>query len=295
MLLPTNAQHNPINPGTIKSFSIYRYRNVFKRWFLYSFLTTRCVTSNAAAAALNICILAGSTRIDGPPRPILTDRVTTCISSALENRNKSANSSTSKSSSLLSSTTNHQISILKAKDLPLLEKPHFAYSKSQLPDNLNRIHQNLCDADAYVIITPEYNHSPCPGLMNIMNHFGSSVFSFKPSGIVSYSAGQWGGTRAAHSLRPFLSELGCLPVSAMVHIPHASKVLNEKGEIITTSSHRNDEENDAVQEDWNKYVDRMITQLEFWAEAAKYQRNVEDPMKKSPPFIRQPSDRNTPL
>lgn len=34
---------------------------------------------------------------------------------------------------------------------------------------------------------------------------GSSIFSLKPSAIVSYSAGQWGGTRAAMALRPILS------------------------------------------------------------------------------------------
>jgi chromate reductase len=34
--------------------------------------------------------------------------------------------------------------------------------------------------------------------------------------IVTYSGGQWGGTRAAVALRSTLSELGCLPVSAMM-------------------------------------------------------------------------------
>ena len=38
-----------------------------------------------------------------------------------------------------------------------------------------------------------------------------------------YFQGQWGGTRAAAGLRPVLSELGCLPVSAMVHVPSAHR------------------------------------------------------------------------
>jgi hypothetical protein len=46
----------------------------------------------------------------------------------------------------------------------------------------------------------------------------------KPSLIVTYSAGQWGGARAAVAMRPFLSELGCLPGSAMVHVPEAHTV-----------------------------------------------------------------------
>ena len=106
-------------------------------------------------------------------------------------------------------------------DLPLLFRPQFAYGKGRAPGVLDDIAARLRAADAYVMCTPEYNHAPSPALLNLLNHFGSSVFSFKPSAIVSYSAGQWGGTRAAHALRPTLSELGCLPVSAMIHVPHA--------------------------------------------------------------------------
>ncbi|MGY0565753.1 MAG: NADPH-dependent FMN reductase, partial [Paraglaciecola chathamensis] len=59
--------------------------------------------------------------------------------------------------------------------------------------------------------------------------FGSSLFSYKPSAIVTYSAGQWGGMRAAVGMRTFLSELGCLPVSAMIHVPKAQDVFTEDG------------------------------------------------------------------
>lgn len=238
--------------------------------------------------ALNICIIAGSTRTNGPPRPILSDRVTAFIQSSIANRD-----------------AGHEISILKAKDniilpnedgddpnnpeistMPLLERPHFTYPESQMPDHLKKMHETLAKADAYIAITPEYNHSPCPGLMNLMNHFGSSTFGFKPSAIVSYSAGQWGGTRAAHSLRPFLSELGCLPVSAMVHIPNAANVLKDDGQLISMDI---DE-----QERWSGYVDRLVSQVEWWGEAARSQRNVMDPYSASPAFRASPSQRNAP-
>lgn len=238
--------------------------------------------------ALNICIIAGSTRTNGPPRPILSDRVTAFIQSSIANRD-----------------AGHEISILKAKDniilpnedgddpnnpetstMPLLERPHFTYPPSQMPDHLKKMHETLAKADAYIAITPEYNHSPCPGLMNLMNHFGSSTFGFKPSAIVSYSAGQWGGTRAAHSLRPFLSELGCLPVSAMVHIPNAANVLKDDGQLISMDI---DE-----QERWSGYVDRLASQVEWWGEAARSQRNVLDPYSASPAFRASPSQRNAP-
>jgi NAD(P)H-dependent FMN reductase len=93
----------------------------------------------------------------------------------------------------------------------MMEKPEFCYRRKDVPEKLEQFKQIFVEADAYVCITPEYNHAPSPGLLNVLNHFGSSVFSFKPSAIVSYSGGQWGGTRAAIALRPILSELGALP------------------------------------------------------------------------------------
>ena len=85
-----------------------------------------------------------------------------------------------------------------------------------------------------MLVPQEYNHAPAPALLETLNHFGSSNFAFKPSCIVTYSAGQWGGTRAAVGLRAVLSELGCLPVSAMIHIPHAAKVFAPDGSLTDT-------------------------------------------------------------
>ncbi len=55
------------------------------------------------------------------------------------------------------------------------------------------VHKRLKSADAYVMCTPEYSLAPSAALFNLLSHFGSSVFGFKPSAIASYSAGQWGG------------------------------------------------------------------------------------------------------
>ncbi len=69
------------------------------------------------------------------------------------------------------------------KDLPLMEKLNFAYPKGEAPARMCEIHSILEDADCYICIMPEYNHSLLPALLNILNHVGSSMFSFKPSPI----------------------------------------------------------------------------------------------------------------
>lgn len=154
-------------------------------------LVVSCRYLASSASALNVAVLTGTTRQSGPPRPVLGPRAKDFIVDGLERRG-------------------HTVTVFDPRelDLPLLDKPEFAYSRTQVPAQLKEMQEALAAAHAYVAITPEYNHAPSPALVNMINHFGSSTFSFKPSAIVSYSAGQWGGTRAAIALRPILSELG---------------------------------------------------------------------------------------
>ena len=224
--------------------------------------------SFSSAEALKVAVITGTTRTSGPPRPIVGPRVAAFVSGALERRG-------------------NDVTVVDPRevDFGLLEKPHFAYAKSQVPEgSMRELYDIFQEADMYVAVTPEYNHAPSPGLLNILNHYGSSTFGFKPSAIVSYSQGQWGGARAAQALRPILSELGCIPVSAMVHIPAAQDVFDEDGSVA----------DDSETDRWNSYVDRCFSQLEWWATAAKEHRSKVDPYEQSPAFQTSPSQRNAP-
>ncbi|KAL7500484.1 hypothetical protein ACHAWT_010453 [Skeletonema menzelii] len=223
---------------------------------------------SSVASGLNIALISGSTRTTGPPT-VLGPRVNSFIQTTLEERG-------------------HTITHIDPKQFTLLQKPVFGYAPGKAPQELQECQSILQQADAYVCVTPEYNHSPSPALMNVLNHFGSSTFSFKPSAIVTYSAGQWGGTRAGVALRTTLSELGCLPVSAMIHIPKAQEVLNRDGSIAVTSDGNDDVER------WEKYCSRTFSQLEWWAVAACNHREVVDPFDESPVFGKAPSQRNAP-
>lgn len=166
-------------------------------------------------------------------------------------------------------------------NLTAVFKPHFAYAAGRAPDALQSLAEKISAADCFVMVSPEYNHAMSPALANLLNHFGSSLFSFKPSAIVTYSAGQWGGTRAAVNMRTFLSELGCLPVSAMVHVPHAQDVFDEQGQFAP----------DVDAERWAGYLGRTFEQLRWWSEAAARQKDVEPVTK---PFNKNPSQRDAP-
>ena len=50
--------------------------------------------------------------------------------------------------------------------------------------------------DGYVPITPEYNHTVSGSMKNTLDYYLEEYF-FKPSAIVSYSIGSFGGINAA--------------------------------------------------------------------------------------------------
>jgi NAD(P)H-dependent FMN reductase len=193
------------------------------------------------------------------------------------------------------------VSHINPAEFPLLEKPHFAYAQNKAPPNMQKIHTQLLNADCYVCVTPEYNHSPSPALLNTLNHFGSSTFSFKPSAIVTYSAGQWGGVRAAVALRATLGEVGCLPVSAMIHIPRAQDVLDMDGRVISQQQQKvsgdpkEESDDEESRRRWQTYCGRCFSQLEWWADATIRQRAILDPFtNESPIFVTSPEQRSAP-
>ena len=109
-----------------------------------------------------------------------------------------------------------------------LTTPHF-FIKAGTNPAADEMAATIKAADALVCVTPEYNHSVPPALASLMGHFGGSNFKWKPSSIVTYSPGPWGGMRGAMALRPMLSELGCLPVSKLTAFPDPTSLFNADG------------------------------------------------------------------
>ena len=73
-------------------------------------------------------------------------------------------------------------------------------------------------ADAFIIVSGEYNHSIPPALSNLLDHFLEEYF-WRPSAIVCYSGGSFGGVRAAVQLRAMLCELGTPSIPSLFRFP----------------------------------------------------------------------------
>ena len=86
----------------------------------------------------------------------------------------------------------------------------------------------LTKADAFVIVSAEYNHGEPAALKNLLDHF-QSEYLYKPSGIVTYSAGPFGGVRALVTLRAILAELGTPSIPSAFPISHVGDAFDADG------------------------------------------------------------------
>ncbi|MGW4510210.1 NADPH-dependent FMN reductase [Streptomyces sp. NPDC004436] len=89
--------------------------------------------------------------------------------------------------------------------LDLLDADLPAHWTTDLAPRTRAFVQRLADADGFVILTPEYNHSFPASLKQAIDIAGP-VWTRKPVGFVSYG-GLSGGLRAVEQLRPVLAEL----------------------------------------------------------------------------------------
>jgi NAD(P)H-dependent FMN reductase len=83
-------------------------------------------------------------------------------------------------------------------NLPLLDR---MYKEMTDPsEKMKSLRNKINDAEGYLAVTPEYNRSISSAMKNTLDYFLEEYY-FKPSAIVSYSPGMFGGINAAQQLR----------------------------------------------------------------------------------------------
>jgi NAD(P)H-dependent FMN reductase len=112
--------------------------------------------------------------------------------------------------------------------LPLLDRMYKEHPKGKAPDNLEKLATLYRAVDGFIIVSGEYNNGIPPALKNLLDYFLEEYF-WRPSGIVCYSQGSFGGVRAAMQLRMTLAELGMSSVPSLMPIPSIARALSEDG------------------------------------------------------------------
>lgn len=112
--------------------------------------------------------------------------------------------------------------------IPLLDRMYKEHPEGEAPENLERLAQLYRSVDGFIVVSAEYNHGIPPALKNLLDHFLEEYF-WRPSGIVCYSAGGFGGVRAAMQLRMTLAELGMPSIPSILPIPRIAENIREDG------------------------------------------------------------------
>jgi len=88
----------------------------------------------------------------------------------------------------------------------------------------------LAEFEAYVFVTPEYNHS-VPGVLKNSIDYVDWQLAHKPAAVVSH--GSAGGARAEVALKEILSESRMVPMSTVpgVAMTHMSEKIDEDGNL----------------------------------------------------------------
>jgi len=102
---------------------------------------------------------------------------------------------------------------IKDYDLPLLDEPSSAIFGQYSNDHTKAWSAKIASFDAFVFVTPEYNHATSGALKNAIDYLYRE-WNNKAAGFVGY--GGAGGTRAVENLRLVMGELMVADVRAQV-------------------------------------------------------------------------------
>lgn len=85
-------------------------------------------------------------------------------------------------------------------------------------------------ADAFFIVTPEYNHG-YPGTLKRMLDSELENYLHKPVALAGASSHHWGGTRVVEALTMTVREMGLVVSSFSVYFPNVGELFDENDEL----------------------------------------------------------------
>lgn len=145
-------------------------------------------------------------------------------------------------------------------NLPLMDRMY--KEMKDPPENLVELRKKIVNAEGYLAVTPEYNHSTSAAMKNMLDIFLEEYY-FKPSAIVCYSAGGFGGVNSAQHMRHIFAELGAPSISSSFAISKVREYFDREGN-----------PNDPRA---GERLDRFLKEFEWYIEAFSNQRKKGTP------------------
>ncbi len=141
---------------------------------------------------------------------------------------------------------------LKDFNLPLLDEPAPASTGNYTQEHTKKWAEKIDSFDAYIFVTPEYNHSTSGALKNAIDYLAKE-WNNKAAGFVGY--GSMMGARAVEHLRLIMAEMQVATVRAQVGLSLFTDF--EKFSVFKPGPHH------------NATVTAMLDQVVAWGEAMK--------------------------
>ena len=114
-------------------------------------------------------------------------------------------------------------------NLPMLDEPNHPRLRQYTHQHTKDWSARVAGSDAFVIVTPEYNHGYSAALKNAIDYLHHE-WHYKPVGFVSYG-GVAAGTRAMQQLKQVVTALRMLPLTDAVNIPFHTQFLDDDGRV----------------------------------------------------------------
>ncbi len=131
--------------------------------------------------------------------------------------------------SLLVEKAEHEAGVIDLREHNLPPIQTVFTSVETTPDEYKETSRRMLEADAFILVTPEYNGSYSSALKNLLDHFPKQ--HRKPFGIVTASPGAMGGIRAAMQLQQLIFALFGIGSPYMLVVPAVDKKFDAKGNL----------------------------------------------------------------
>ncbi|WP_337042824.1 NADPH-dependent FMN reductase [Emticicia sp. 17c] len=129
----------------------------------------------------------------------------------------------------LSKATDYSVGIIDVRtyELPFVQKVWT--SPDAVPAQWKELGDRMFSADAFILVTPEYNGSYSPAMKNLLDHFPKQIH--KPFGIVTASPGAMGGMRASQQMISLVAALFGIASPHMLIVPAVDKKFDAHGNL----------------------------------------------------------------
>lgn len=136
---------------------------------------------------------------------------------------------------LLQEKTAHKVDIIHLKDWHLPAVQSVFVSVDHTPEEFKPLAKRMFAADAFILVSPEYNGSYSPAMKNLVDHFPKQ--HHKPFGIVTASPGPLGGIRASQQMQLLINALFGIASPYMLIVGGVDKKFDVEGNLVDQSFH----------------------------------------------------------